>query len=130
MPVSRGDAALQFLSEFVDHHPGLRLGKAFGMPAAFAGRLIFACAYRGEIACRLSRDDLPPDLKRRARPFRPRGRDSRTWVVLSPNTAAGRRDAARLLEMAAARTAGMLDADERLPRRAEARRSHVKERTR
>ena len=55
--------ALQFLSEFVDHHPGLRLGKAFGMPAAFAGRRMFACAYRGEIACRLSRDDLPPDLR-------------------------------------------------------------------
>jgi hypothetical protein len=78
-----------FLREFVASHQGLRLGPAFGRPAAFAGRRMFAVVRGDTLCCR-----LPPDIARRevegrrARPLEPpvggnRG-STREWVAYRP----------------------------------------------
>ncbi|HTI41381.1 MAG TPA: hypothetical protein VL693_06115 [Vicinamibacterales bacterium] len=33
----------RFLADFTEHHRGVRIGQLFGLPAAYAGRRMFAC---------------------------------------------------------------------------------------
>ncbi len=45
------------LAEFVEYHPGVRAGRLFGRPAAFAGRRAFAVVQARRLAIR-----LPPTI--------------------------------------------------------------------
>lgn len=57
------------LAEFVGFHQGLRMGWAFGLPAAFAGRRMFACVVEDGLACRLPNDVARRELRAGAKPF-------------------------------------------------------------
>jgi hypothetical protein len=57
------------LAEFVESHKGLRMGWAFGLPAAFAGRRMFACVVEDGLACRLPTDAARRELRAGAKPF-------------------------------------------------------------
>jgi hypothetical protein len=65
----------RFLDEFIEHHRGLRGGRLFGRPAAFAGRRMFVCLRGNGLIIKLPK---------------------RGWVKYSPRN---RRDAARLIPL-------------------------------
>ncbi len=87
-----------FLTEFVAARRGLRQGKMFGMPAAYAGPRLFACVFEDGIICK-----LPADVLRAAgaRPFSIRGRQMKSWGLFSLATPAARRRLVPILEVAA-----------------------------
>ena len=63
----------RFLDDFIEHHRGTRGGRLFGMPAAYAGRRMFACLRGNGMMVKVPR---------------------RGWVKYTPRT---RRDAVQLI---------------------------------
>jgi hypothetical protein len=98
MPARQSTDLRTFLSEFVAARRGLRQGRMFGMPAAFAGPRLFACIAEGGIICK-----LPADMLRshKARPFVVGGRSMKSWGLFSPATPAERARLVPILEVAA-----------------------------
>lgn len=91
-----------FLNEFVAARRGLRAGRMFGAPAAYAGRKMFACAYEHGVICKLPTDLLRDQIKTgRAAPFEARGRTMTGWVMYHPATLAAARRLEPTLEAAA-----------------------------
>jgi hypothetical protein len=98
MPARESIDLKAFLSEFVAARRGLRQGRMFGMPAAYAGPRLFACVAEGGIICK-----LPADVLRthKARSFVVRGRSMKSWGFFSPATPAERARLVPILEVAA-----------------------------
>lgn len=91
-----------FLTEFIDHHRGVRLGKMFGLPAGYAGRKLFVCLMEDGILIRLPDEVARREIKRGASPLSQRpGRAMGSWVMHKPRTAAAARRLTPLLEIAA-----------------------------
>jgi hypothetical protein len=74
-----------FLSDFVAHRPGLRIGSLFGRPAAYAGRRVFARVMADGIACRLPRDEVARWIREGARPAA-KHPDGDGWVLFRPRS--------------------------------------------
>jgi hypothetical protein len=91
----------QVLSRFVASHRGLRLGRLFGVPAAYAGGRLFACATADGIAARLPSSALDAARAGGGAPWTPRGRRRRDWVVFRPGTARAADAIGPFLEIAA-----------------------------
>ena len=104
----------QFLAGFIEAHRGVRRGVMFGVPAAYAGRRMFACVLEDGLIIRLPPDVAARELKGRGTRFdgpralaRPgTARTSRhgplgPWVMYRPRTAAEARRLTPLLEVAA-----------------------------
>jgi hypothetical protein len=62
-----------FLDDFIEHHRGTRGGRLFGLPAAYAGRRMFACVRGSDLVVKVPK---------------------RGWVRYTPRT---RRDVVRLI---------------------------------
>ncbi len=91
-----------WLAGFVRARRGLRAGRMFGAPAAYAGRRMFACAYEDGVICKLPTDLLRDQItKGRAAPFEARGRTMTGWVMYRPATLAAARRLEPTLEAAA-----------------------------
>jgi hypothetical protein len=90
-----------FLTEFVEQHRGVRLGKMFGLPAGYAGRRLFVCLIEDGVIVRLPEDVAKREMKRGGAPFSRRGgRPSGAWVKYTPRTSAEARRLGRVLEIA------------------------------
>lgn len=63
----------RFLTDFTEQHRGVRTGRLFGLPAAYAGRRMFACVRGNALVVKLPK---------------------RGWVKYNPRD---RREAARLI---------------------------------
>ena len=96
MPVERQRDLHAFLREFVETHRGLRAGMMFGLPAAFAGRRVFARVVKTGIAYR-----VPADLVRGPASRRSRKMGRTNWVTCRPRTRASLERLIPLLERSA-----------------------------
>ncbi len=89
MPIPFRSELRAFLTEFAEEHRGVRLGQMFGLPAIYVGRRLVSCLIEDGVIVR-----LPPELARqeiqskRGKPFSRRGRDTGSWVLYTPRTAA------------------------------------------
>jgi hypothetical protein len=91
-----------FLGEFIDQHPGVRLGRMFGMPAGYVGRRLFACVMEEGLLVRLPDEIARRELKGQAKPFSRRsGRPLGSWVIYRPRTSVAAQRLTRILEVAA-----------------------------
>jgi hypothetical protein len=96
------------LAEFVAVHKGLRMGWAFGLPAAFAGRRMFACVVEEGLACRLPSEAARRELRAGAKPFSliiqgtppgaVRKRTNSGWVYYQPARGTLNREISQALE--------------------------------
>jgi hypothetical protein len=89
------------LTEFVEQHRGVRLGRMFGWPAGYVGRRLFACVIRDGVIVRLPADVERRELRGRARPFVRAGKPMKSWVVYRPRTVSDSQRLAPVLELAA-----------------------------
>ena len=102
MPIPFRSDLQTFLTEFIDQHRGLRLGKMFGLPAGYVGRRLFACLQEDGILVRLPLDIARREIRRGASPLSQRpGRPMGSWVMFKPRTAAAARRLTPILEIAA-----------------------------
>jgi hypothetical protein len=96
------------LTEFVDAHRGARLGSLFGMPAAYAGRRLFAHATDEGLVVRLpltlARQEIARGAVAHKRGRRSSSGDTLWWVLYRAPTSIEARRLWPILE-AAARTA-------------------------
>ena len=103
-----------YLVAFVASHRGLKLGRLFGVPAAYAGRQLFACAIEDGITARLPASALEAAIAKGAASWTPRGRSvarssvaatrgrrTRSWVIFRPRSARALETIAPFLEIAA-----------------------------
>jgi hypothetical protein len=94
-----------WLTEFLDAHRGVRLGRLFGHTAAYAGRGVFAYVMEDGLVVK-----LPVDIARRerARGATPHGDrpGKEAWMAYRPRTAADARRLWPILELAARHVAG------------------------
>jgi hypothetical protein len=90
----------QFLSDFVSAHRGLRLGRLFGRPAAFAGRRVFACVMEDALIVKLPIDLARREIAHGARLHIRDGRIMRAWVSYRPRTSVAAQRLWPILEMA------------------------------
>ena len=74
------------LNAFVADHRGLRTGRMFGLPGAYAGRKLFACVYQDGLTVKLPSDARTVALDRGAIPWTPMGRRMREWVLFRPES--------------------------------------------
>ena len=105
------------LAEFVGFRKGLRMGWAFGVPAAFAGRRMFACVVEDGLACRLPSEAARRELRAGAKPFslviqgtRPgaaRARANSGWVYYQPSRGVLNRQISMALEEGARHAAAL-----------------------
>ena len=105
----------QLLAGFIEAHRGVRRGVMFGVPAAYAGRRMFACVLEDGLIIRLPPEVAARELKGRGTRFHgPRalarpGTTPRTsrpgpvgiWVMYRPRRVADARRLTPLLEFAA-----------------------------
>ncbi len=73
----------------------------FGLPAAYAGRRLFACLIEDGIIVRLPQDVARREIRNGAAPFSRRGKPMGSWVMYSPRTRADAQRLSPLLEIAA-----------------------------
>ena len=107
-PAWRRDLAF-YLDNFVASHPGMRSGKMFGWPAAYAGRRLFSCAVDDGIIAKLPPDAVPAAIAKGAKRWaprgRPRGRQSQSstggWMIFRPKDLRAAQAIAPFLEIAA-----------------------------
>ena len=91
-----------FLTEFIEHHRGLRIGRMFGLPAGYAGRRMFVCLIEDGFIVKLPQSLARDEIKAgKASAFVRRGRASRSWIKYAPKTAREAGRFAPILEMAA-----------------------------
>lgn len=93
-PSWRRDLA-DYLAAFVESHRGLRTGRLFGRPVAYAGRRVFASAYQDGIAAKLPPDVLHVALEKGAAKWK------RGWVIFRPRDARAVERIGPFLEVAA-----------------------------
>jgi hypothetical protein len=89
-----------WLEVFVSTHVGTRLGRMFGVPAAFAGRLLFSRLVRDGIAVKLPPEALDSALARGARQWTAKDR-STGWVTFRPRVPLETEAVTPFLEIAA-----------------------------
>ena len=90
-----------FLTEFIDQHAGVRPGRMFGRPGAYAGRRLFAALVEDGIIVRLPEEVARREIAAGAAPFSRRGRVMGSWVKYRPHTLAEARRLAPILELSA-----------------------------
>lgn len=91
-----------FLTDFIEHHRGLRTGRMFGLPAGYAGRRMFVCLVEDGLIVKLPERIAKEELRRgNATAFTRRGRPSRAWIKYVPRSAREAHRLAPLLELAA-----------------------------
>jgi len=91
-----------FLTEFVERHRGLRIGRMFGSPAGYAGRRLFVYLTTDGLIVKLPHPVAREEIRRgKASPFVYRGRPSRTWIEYSPQSMTEMNRLVPLLEVAA-----------------------------
>ena len=90
---------MQLLVEFVEAHPGLRVGSLFGDPA-IAGSRVCARLTSGGLECRLPYDQVP---NRAARRLAQRTAHN-NWVVVMSMPVGGHRALVQLLEYSISHT--------------------------
>jgi hypothetical protein len=90
-----------FLEEFVEQHRGVRLGVMFGLPAAYAGRRLFACLMEDGIIVRLPPDIARREIRKGAKPYSQRTRPGGSWIMYRPRTVVDARRLSPMLEIAA-----------------------------
>jgi hypothetical protein len=91
-----------FLTEFAEAHRGVRLGQMFGLPAIYVGRRLVTCLIEDGIIVRLPTDLARQEIRsKRAKPYSRRGRDTGSWVMYTPRSAADARKLTPALERAA-----------------------------
>ena len=102
MPIPFRTDLQGFLTEFINEHRGLRLGKMFGLPAGYVGRRLFTCVIEDGIIVRLPDDIARRELKRGARPYSRRGgRAMGSWIMYTPRSASAARRLVPILEVSA-----------------------------
>ena len=102
MPIPFRSDLQTFLTEFIDDHRGVRLGKMFGLPAGYVGRRLFACLMEDGILVRLPQEVARREIRRGASPLSQRpGRPMGSWVMFKPRTALAARRLTPVLEIAA-----------------------------
>jgi hypothetical protein len=77
----------------------MRSGVMFGMPALYAGRRLVAFVAGGGVVCRLAASEVR-NRRVTSRPLVMKGRPSRGWTVLKPDSPGDLREAAMILELA------------------------------
>lgn len=91
-----------FLIEFVERHRGLRIGRMFGSPAAYAGRRLFVCLTADGLIVKLPQGVAREEVcRRKAAPFVYRGKPSKTWIEYSPQSTTDMNRLVPVLEVAA-----------------------------
>jgi hypothetical protein len=91
-----------FLTEFIEQHRGLRMGRMFGLPAGYAGRKMFVCLVEDGLIVKLPLTLAKDQLRAgKAAAFVRRGRPSRSWIKYTPRTAHDAGRLAPILERAA-----------------------------
>jgi hypothetical protein len=90
-----------FLSRFVAGHRGLRFGRLFGVPAAYAGRKLFSYAIDDGLVAKLPPAARELAIAKGARPWAPRNRQMAHWVIFRPGTASATDALVPFLEIAA-----------------------------
>jgi hypothetical protein len=91
----------QLLAAFVAEHRGLRSGRMFGWPGAFAGSKLFACVAADGIAAKLPAAAHEAALAQGARRWTRNGRPLREWLIFRPATPRQAAALATFLEIAA-----------------------------
>jgi hypothetical protein len=89
------------LQTFVADHRGLRTGRMFGLPGAFAGRKLFACVVQDGLTVKLPGTARSAALDRGATPRAPMGRRMREWVLFRTESAPVASSVLPFLEVAA-----------------------------
>jgi TfoX/Sxy family transcriptional regulator of competence genes len=89
------------LNAFVADHRGLRIGRMFGLPGAYAGHKLFACVYQDGLTVKLPADARTAALDRGATPWTPMGRRMREWVLFRPESPQASSSVLPFLELAA-----------------------------
>jgi hypothetical protein len=100
MPIPFRSDLESFLTEFIEHHRGVRAGKMFGLPAGYVGRRLFACLMEDGIIVRLPDEIAKREMKKGGIAFSRRGRELGGWVMYRPRTAAAARTLIPVLEIA------------------------------
>ena len=90
----------EYLSRFVAAHRGLRFGRLFGLPAAYAGRTMFSCVVEDGITARLPVSALESALDKGAARWRG-SRSQPSWVIFRPKTSRQTDAVSVFLEIAA-----------------------------
>jgi hypothetical protein len=101
MPIPFRSDLQPFLTEFIEHHRGVRPGKMFGLPAGYVGRRLFTCLMEDGILVRLPMDIARREIRKGAEPMSQRPRTMGMWVIYRPKTAAAARRLTPILEIAA-----------------------------
>ena len=102
MPIPFRAELRSFLTEFAEEHRGVRLGQMFGLPAIYVGRRLVTCLIENGIIVRLPTDLAKQEIQsKRAKPFSRRGRQTDSWVLYTPRSAADARKLTPTVERAA-----------------------------
>ena len=88
----------RFLADFVETHPGTRIGSLFGRPAAFAGARVFATVTADGLDCRIPHTRVPRGTSDRLM----RSGSRPDWVTVSWAPAVSDAPLVLLLEASAA----------------------------
>jgi hypothetical protein len=107
-PAWRRDLAF-YLDNFVASHPGMRTGRMFGWPAAYAGRRLFSLAVDDGIVAKLPADSMAAAIAKGAKRWTPRGRPAPRrvkhpaggWMIFRPKDLRTAEAIAPFLEIAA-----------------------------
>lgn len=99
MPIPFRSDLQNFLTEFVEQHRGVRLGKMFGLPAGYVGRRLFACVLEDGIIVRLPIDVARREIRDKGTPYS-RRRTIGSWVMYRPRTGVEARKLVPVLEIA------------------------------
>ena len=92
----------QFLTDFIEHHRGLRSGRMFGLPAGYAGRRLFVCLVEDALILKLPGRVAKDEIRRgNATAFTRRGRPSKAWIKYVPLSVREAHRLAPVLELAA-----------------------------
>ncbi len=75
-----------WLGGFVSTHNGTRLGRMFGVPAAYAGRRLFSCVIENGVIARLPAAAFDRALAAGGERWTPKGRRMTGWVIFRPKT--------------------------------------------
>ena len=102
MPIPFRRELTEFIDGFAESHRGVRRGQMFGLPAIYVGRRLVACLIEDGLIVRLPQETARREIRsKRGEPYSHGTRDSRTWVMYRPHSAAAARSLASLIEVAA-----------------------------
>jgi hypothetical protein len=91
-----------FLTDFIEHHRGLRIGRMFGLPAGYAGRRMFVCLLDDGLIVKLPERVAKDEVRGgKAATFTRQGRPSKSWIKYTPASAREASRLAPILELAA-----------------------------